>query len=92
MACATKQGGQIGAATAFRHFRQTARGNTNTRCEAIHAASASAFWNNIVTTSVYTTQSITSVMKKSINQGRTPAPHRAIRLASAHLLRAASIS
>ena len=71
-------GRPIGAATAFRRFRQTARGDyKHALLEAIHAARRLGVRErNIVTASVYTTQSITSVMERIRDQIKagTPAP------------------
>ena len=71
-------GRPIGAATAFRRFRQTARGEyKHALLEAIHAARRLGVRErNIVTASVYTTQSITSVMERIRDQIKagTPAP------------------
>ena len=71
-------GRPIGAVTAFRRFRQTARGEyKHALLEAIHAARRLGVRErNIVTASVYTTQSITSVMERIRDQIKagTPAP------------------
>ena len=71
-------GRPIGAATAFRRFRQTARGEyKHALLEAIHAARRLGVRErNIVTASVYTTQSVTSVMERIRDQIKagTPAP------------------
>ena len=78
MACATHAGRLIGASQAFRRFRQTARGEyKHALLEAIHAARRLGVRErDIVTASVYTTQSITSVMERIRDQIKagTPAP------------------
>jgi hypothetical protein len=71
-------GRPIEAATAFRRFRQTTRGEyKHALLEAIYAANRLGVRErNIVTASVYTTQSITSVMERIRDQIKagTPAP------------------
>ena len=77
-ACGMQQGGRSRRATAFRRFRQTARGEyKQALLEAIHAARRLGVRErNIVTASVFTTQSITSVMERIRDQIKagTPAP------------------
>ena len=70
MACATTAGGRWRRARAFRRFRQTVRGNyKQALLEAIHAARhLGVRERDIVTASVYTTQSITSVMERIRDQ------------------------